>query len=57
MHRHGGIQASDQDVYVNVVGGVKITETSADLAVLSAILSSMRDQPGVKSLQQALDVL
>ncbi len=45
MHRHGGIQASDQDVYVNVVGGVKITETSADLAVLSAILSSMRDQP------------
>ncbi|MCF6253619.1 MAG: DNA repair protein RadA [Thiomicrorhabdus sp.] len=45
MHRHGGIQASDQDVYVNVVGGVKITETSAELAVLSAILSSMRDQP------------
>ncbi len=45
MHRHGGIQASDQDVYVNVVGGVKVTETSADLAVLSAILSSMRNQP------------
>jgi len=44
MHRHGGIQASDQDVYVNVVGGVKVSETSADLAVLSAILSSMRDQ-------------
>ncbi len=45
MHRHGGIQASDQDVYVNVVGGVKVTETSADLAVLTAILSSMRNQP------------
>lgn len=45
MNRHGGIQASDQDVYVNVVGGVKVTETSADLAVLSAILSSMRNQP------------
>ena len=45
MNRHGGIQASDQDVYVNVVGGVKVTETSADLAVLAAILSSMRNQP------------
>jgi len=45
MHRHGGIQASDQDVYVNVVGGVKVTETSADLAVLCSILSSMRNQP------------
>jgi len=45
MHRHGGIQASDQDVYVNVVGGVKVAETAADLAVLCAILSSMRNQP------------
>ncbi len=45
MHRHGGIQASDQDVYVNVVGGVKVAETSADLALLCAILSSMRNQP------------
>lgn len=45
MHRHGGIQASDQDVYVNVVGGVKVSETSADLAVLCSILSSMRAQP------------
>ena len=50
MHRHGGVQASDQDVYVNVVGGVKVTETSADLAVLSAILSSMRDKPLSQSL-------
>lgn len=44
MHRHGGIQASDQDVYVNVVGGIKVSETSADLALLVAILSSMRNQ-------------
>jgi DNA repair protein RadA/Sms len=44
MHRHGGIQAADQDVYVNVVGGIKVSETSADLALLTAILSSMRNQ-------------
>lgn len=42
LHRHGGVQAADQDVYLNVVGGVKITETAADLAVLAAILSSLR---------------
>ncbi|WP_319557993.1 DNA repair protein RadA [Thiomicrorhabdus sp.] len=44
MHRHGGIQAADQDVYVNIVGGVKVSETSADLALLCAILSSMRNR-------------
>lgn len=43
LHRHGGIQAGDQDVYANVVGGVRVTETSADLALLCAILSSMRN--------------
>lgn len=42
LHRHGGIGMSDQDVYVNVVGGVRITETAADLAVLLAVLSSFR---------------
>lgn len=42
MHRHGNIQMHDQDVFVNVVGGVKVTETSADLAVLLAMLSSFR---------------
>lgn len=36
MHRHGGVQTSGQDVYVNVVGGLKITETGSDLAVLLA---------------------
>jgi DNA repair protein RadA/Sms len=50
LHRHGGIQASDQDVYVNVVGGIKINETSADLALLIAILSSMRNQPLAQDL-------
>lgn len=42
MHRHGGVQTSGQDVYVNVVGGLKITETGSDLAVLLACASSLR---------------
>ena len=45
LHRHGGIAMFDRDVFVNVVGGVRITETAADLAVLSAVLSSFRDRP------------
>jgi DNA repair protein RadA/Sms len=44
LHRHGGIQAGDQDVFVNVVGGVKVMETSADLAVLMAIVSSLKNR-------------
>lgn len=44
LHRHGGLFMADQDVFVNVVGGVKVTETSADLAVLLAIVSSFRDR-------------
>jgi DNA repair protein RadA/Sms len=44
MHRHGGLQMSDQDVFVNVVGGVKVTETSADLTLLLAMVSSFRGQ-------------
>ncbi len=43
MHRHGGLQMNDQDVFVNVVGGVKVTETSIDLALLLALVSSFRD--------------
>lgn len=43
LHKHGGIGSYDQDVYLNVVGGVKVTETSADLAVLLAIVSSLKD--------------
>ncbi|WP_038493617.1 DNA repair protein RadA [Janthinobacterium agaricidamnosum] len=44
-HRHAGIAAFDQDVFINAVGGVKITEPAADLAVLLAINSSMRSKP------------
>jgi DNA repair protein RadA/Sms len=44
LHRHGGLFMADQDVFVNVVGGVKVTETGADLAVLLAIVSSFRDR-------------
>ena len=43
LHRHGGLYMADQDVFVNVVGGVKVMETSADLAVVLAIVSSFRD--------------
>ena len=45
QHRHGGIHMSDQDVFVNVVGGVRVSETAADLPVLLAALSSFRDKP------------
>jgi DNA repair protein RadA/Sms len=44
LHRHAGIAAFDQDVFINAVGGVKITEPAADLAVLMAINSSMRNK-------------
>jgi DNA repair protein RadA/Sms len=45
LHRHAGIAAFDQDVFINAVGGVKIAEPAADLAVLLAINSSMRNKP------------
>lgn len=45
LHRHGGWQVGDQDVFVNVVGGIKVLETSVDLAVLMAVVSSFRDHP------------
>ena len=44
LHRHGGVATYDQDVFVNVVGGVRVTETGADLAVLMAVLSSLRNR-------------
>ncbi len=44
LHRHGGLQIADRDVFVNVVGGVKVTETGADLALLLSLASSFRDQ-------------
>mgnify|MGYP000067035380 FL=1 len=42
LHRHGGVHCGDQDVFVNLVGGVKTNETSTDLATLAAIVSSLR---------------
>ncbi len=45
LHRHAGIATHDQDVFVNVVGGVRITETGADLPLLMAVLSSLRNRP------------
>ncbi len=45
LHRHGGVAMYDQDVFVNVVGGVRVTETGADLAVVLATLSSLRSRP------------
>jgi DNA repair protein RadA/Sms len=45
LHRHAGIACFDQDVFVNAVGGVKIDEPGADLAVLLAIVSSLKNAP------------
>ncbi len=45
LHRHGGVSVVDQDVFVNVVGGIRVQETAADLPVLLAVLSSLRDKP------------
>ncbi len=45
LHRHGGISLSDQDVFANVVGGMRIQETAADLPMLLAALSSFRSKP------------
>jgi DNA repair protein RadA/Sms len=45
LHRHAGVAAFDQDVFVNAVGGVKIDEPAADLPVLLAIVSSLRGKP------------
>ena len=45
LHRHAGVACFDQDVFVNAVGGVKISEPAADLAVLLAIASSLRNRP------------
>ena len=52
LHRHAGIVCFDQDVFVNAVGGVKITEPAADLSVLLAIVSSLKN----KALPQKLIV-
>ena len=45
LHRHAGISCFEKDVFVNAVGGVKITEPASDLAVLMAVASSLSDRP------------
>lgn len=45
LHRHGGIPTYDQDVFLNVVGGVKVLETASDLALMAAVISSLRNRP------------
>ena len=44
LHRHGGLQVSGQDVFVNAVGGIRVEETSSDLALILAVVSSFRDR-------------
>ena len=45
LHRHGGLQLGDQDVFVNAVGGIRVDETSSDLALILAVVSSFRNKP------------
>jgi len=45
LHRHGGVVTYDQDVFVNVVGGLRVMETGSDLALILAVLSSLRNKP------------
>jgi DNA repair protein RadA/Sms len=45
LHRHGGIVSAGRDVFVNVVGGVRVVETSADLPLLLAVVSSLHSSP------------
>jgi len=44
LHRHGGLQVGDQDVFVNAVGGIRVEETSSDLALIMAVVSSFRNR-------------
>ena len=44
LHRHGGVPLAGQDVFINVVGGVRLAETAGDLAVIAAVLSSLKDR-------------
>jgi DNA repair protein RadA/Sms len=45
LHRHGGVETAGYDVFVNAVGGVRINEPAADLAILLAVQSSLRNKP------------
>lgn len=50
LHRHAGVTTYDQDVFINVAGGVRITETAADLAIVTATMSSLTDRPAGRDL-------
>lgn len=50
MNRHAGIQIGDQDVFVNVAGGIRVSETASDLAIALALKSSLREKPLPKGL-------
>lgn len=45
LHRHAGVVSYDQDIFVNVVGGVRVTETGIDLAAALAVVSSLKNKP------------
>jgi DNA repair protein RadA/Sms len=44
LSRHGGIFTASDEIYANVVGGIKVTETSSDLAIMVGVVSSLRDR-------------
>ena len=50
LHKHGGLTTADQDVFVNVVGGLRITDTGIDLPAMFAMISSLRGRPLTKEL-------
>jgi DNA repair protein RadA/Sms len=50
LHRHGGISLAGEDIFVNVVSGLRIGETSADLPTVLAIVSSLKDRPCRKKM-------
>ncbi len=50
MNRHAGIQIGDQDVFINVAGGIRISETASDLAIALALKSSLKEKPLPKGL-------
>lgn len=50
LHRHGGIATAGSDVFANIVGGVRVSETGGDLAVVMAVVSSLRDRPVASDL-------
>jgi DNA repair protein RadA/Sms len=50
LHRHAGVRSHEDDVFVNVVGGMRVTETAADLALLAAVVSSSQSRPVARDI-------